>query len=170
VRVEQAQHAPPAHPSPPVRLDLTVPPVLAREFTSGLPQGGLSSPSQDDMVVSFGIFQSLNGVLVSLADWFHAFKQAMRPSDRRGEEGAKMYTRKSAQQKGFGKTRVHASVQPSSASSAAAVASSVDSPLSDAALQVRFLTCLTTLANLGYLKSTHRRVDHMLKLTLHRPY
>jgi hypothetical protein len=100
ISVRVAQHHPPAPPPLHVRcVDLTVPHVRAREFTCGLSQG-LSSPSQEDMVVSFGIFQRLYGVFVNLAGWCHAFKQAMRPIDWRGSGGAKTDASKNAHQKG----------------------------------------------------------------------
>ena len=189
-------------------LDLTKPPYIpaARASSSSSSSSSASASSSslssspfdsvsvlsctdgdEDLVLAFSIFQSMNGVLVNLADWFHAFKAACRPVDweeryQTVKNPSNPSEKKVKKTRGGGRTRnmphahtdtemeTETATAPSTASTSIASPSSSHFSLSDSALQVRFLVCLSTLANLGYLKATNRRVDHVMKLTLHRPY
>jgi hypothetical protein len=172
--------------------DLRVPPSMraAGPGSSALSSSSFSllssSRCSPDVCVAFDIFSRVNGLFVNLRDWFDAFKAAMRDSHGQGEGGtgaAAAAASPPPTKRGVAKrSRGGNSNQPSGASAAsatsaadAASASAAQSPSSadpliDSSLQVRFLVCLTTLANLGYIKPTNRRVDHVYKLTMHRPF
>jgi hypothetical protein len=137
-----------------------------------------------DVCVAFDIFARVNGLFVNLRDWFDAFKAAMRgganaaaaPTTTEEEKEApppsgrkKVAARKVKHHMGASA----AAASSSSASGAAAgeagsAAPPTLDPLSDTALQARFVQCLSTLTSLGYSKITNRRIDHVCKLTMHR--
>jgi hypothetical protein len=139
-----------------------------------------------DVCVAFDIFARVNGLFVNLRDWFDAFKAAMRggasaaaaPTTTEEEE------KEPATPSGRKKVAARKAKHHSGASAAAASSSSANGaaagetgsaaappaldPLSDTALQARFVQCLSTLTSLGYSKITNRRIDHVCKLTMHR--
>ena len=133
--------------------------------------GSLIDSRSPDISVAFDGLARTNGVFVNLKDWFDAFKAVLR--DHRDAEPVPAAARDSKGKKGVKRSRgaaADSSAGGASASSAAAAAVVPVDPLADSSLQVRFLSCLATLANLGYIKPTNRRVDHVLKLALQRPY
>jgi len=137
----------------------------------------------EDMCVAYELLQRTSGMMVNLADWFQAFKatltQGQRDKEQRKDEeqtqrqqdtddsrrGAAKRTRRVMQTAAAVSSSASASASASSASSSSSASLSI-LPLHPSSLQVRFLTCLTTLANLGYIKPTKRRQDHVIKLNL----
>jgi len=145
-----------------------------------------STHCSPDVCVAFDIFSRVNGLFVNLRDWFDAFKAAMRDAHGQGEggtaataaaaappavrRGVAKRSRGGNPNQPTGAAAASATSAADAASASAALSPSGPDPLIDSSLQVRFLVCLTTLANLGYIKPTNRRVDHVYKLTMHRPF